>query len=168
MSDLIVSVSGMRGVVGETLTLEVIERFVQAASLVMQPGDMVVSRDGRANGVALADHVCQTLCQLGRNVIFADITSTPTTGVLIRQMKAAGGIQVSASHNPVQYNGLKLFDASGRFLTASRGDQLRQQFLDSQQPETGAKHPGQRILHEDTLQRHLELVLATVNVERIR
>ena len=110
MSELIVSVSGVRGVVGESLTRGVVERFTRAAASVLEDGAIVVSRDGRANGVELADHVSHTLSAGGRHVIQAGITSTPTTGILVRKFKAAGGIQISASHNPVQYNGLKLFD----------------------------------------------------------
>ncbi|MCP3692424.1 MAG: phosphoglucosamine mutase, partial [Planctomycetaceae bacterium] len=129
MSELIVSVSGVRGVVGESLTREVVERFTRAAASVLEDGAIVVSRDGRANGIELADHVSHTLSAGGRHVIQAGITSTPTTGILVRKFKAAGGIQISASHNPIQYNGLKLFDETGRVLTARQGEQVRDLYL---------------------------------------
>ena len=98
MSELIVSVSGVRGVVGESLTRDVVERFTRAAASVLEDGAIVVSRDGRANGIELADHVSHTLSTGGRHVIQAGITSTPTTGILVRKFKAAGGIQISVSY----------------------------------------------------------------------
>ncbi len=61
------------------------------------------------------------LTMLGRDVLNAGIAATPTTGVLVRQLGAAGGIQISASHNPPQYNGLKLFSAEGRVIPAADG-----------------------------------------------
>jgi len=125
MSELIVSVSGIRGVVGKNLTSKTVEQFTLAVSSVLEAGPLVVTRDGRANGIELAEDVCQTLSNNGRSVINAGVAATPTTGVLIREFEAAGGIQVSASHNPIQYNGLKLFDQTGRVLTAERGEQVR-------------------------------------------
>ena len=122
MSELIVSVSGIRGVVGESLTRQTIEQFTAATSRVLDAGCIVVTRDGRASGVELAKDVCRTLSDRGRTGVDAGIAATPTTGVLIRQLQAAGGIQVSASHNPVQYNGLKLFDQTGRYVEKFIGD----------------------------------------------
>ena len=89
MSELIVSVSGIRGVVGESLTRQTVEQFTIATSAVLGPGCLVVTRDGRANGVALAEDVCRTLSQTGRPVVNAGIAATPTLGVLIRTLQAA-------------------------------------------------------------------------------
>ncbi|MEO2021458.1 MAG: phosphoglucosamine mutase [Pirellulaceae bacterium] len=168
MSELIVSVSGMRGVVGESLTREVVARFTRAAASVLEDGAIVVSRDGRANGIELADHVGRTLSSGGRHVIQAGITSTPTTGILVRKLGAAGGIQVSASHNPVQYNGLKLFDATGRVLTARQGEQVRDLYLDPEKHVLSSETPGTIQECADTLSDHLDLVLATVDSAAIR
>src|SRR5262245_51195927 len=70
----------------------------------------------------LAQVVCATLAACGRNVLDADVAATPTLGVLVRQHPAAGGVQISASHNPPPYNGLKLFSAAGRVLPAAAGE----------------------------------------------
>jgi len=168
MSELIVSVSGVRGVVGESLTREVVERFTRAAASVLEDGAIVVSRDGRANGIELADHVSHTLSAGGRHVIQAGITSTPTTGILVRKFKAAGGIQISASHNPVQYNGLKLFDETGRVLTARQGEQVRDLYLAATSPPLPTHTPGTIEECADTLSDHLDRVLATVDSAAIR
>ena len=168
MAELIVSVSGIRGVVGKNLTSKTVEQFTLAVSSVLEAGPLVVTRDGRANGVELAEDVCQTLISSGRDVINGGVAATPTTGVLIREFQAAGGIQISASHNPIQYNGLKLFDQTGRVLTAERGEQVRELYQQSAELSLDAEHPGTVTTPEDTISAHLNLVLATVDVDRIR
>jgi len=168
MSELIVSVSGIRGVVGKNLTSKTVEQFTLAVSSVLEAGPLVVTRDGRANGVELAEDVCRTLSSSGRNVINGGVAATPTTGVLIREVQAAGGIQISASHNPIQYNGLKLFDQTGRVLTAQRGEQVREIYQQSAEPSLSGDRPGTITISEDTISDHLNLVLATVDVDRIR
>ena len=119
MSEPIISVSGLRGIIGESLTPELAMRFCCAFVADLPPGPIVISRDGRTTGRMLADGVRSALCAVGRDVIDAEIAATPTTGVLVRSHQAAGGVQISASHNPPEYNGLKLFSADGRVLTAA-------------------------------------------------
>src|SRR5690349_13994184 len=109
MSEPIISVSGLRGVVGESLTPEIAIRYACAFASQSPPGPMVLSRDGRSSGPVLLDALRSGLAAVGRNVLDAGIAATPTTGILVREHRAAGGIQISASHNPPQYNGLKLF-----------------------------------------------------------
>ena len=86
----IISVSGLRGIVGESLTPEVAMRFACAFAGLLPPGPILVSRDGRASGKMLTDAVRCGLLAIGRDVIDADVAATPTTGVLVRQFRAAG------------------------------------------------------------------------------
>ncbi len=165
MSELIVSVSGLRGIVSETLTDEVAERFVAAFCTKLGDGPVVVTRDGRANGPPLAEAVARAVVAAGRECLAAGVAATPTTGVLVRQHNAAGGVQVSASHNPAEYNGLKLFDAAGRVIPAGPGEEVKQAFEQGESP--AAAEAGKRTEIEDTVSRHLELVAATCDVERI-
>jgi phosphomannomutase len=165
MAEPIISVSGLRGIVGESLTPDVTTRYVQAFAQIAPPGPIVVTRDGRASGPALAEVVCDALQATGRTSIDAGVAATPTTGVLVRQLSAAGGIQISASHNPAEYNGFKLFSDEGRVLTADTG----QRVLVRYRAHDGVPHlEGSRQQFADSLVRHAELVLATVDVERIR
>ena len=127
MKDLIISVSGLRGIVGESLHPELVMRFATAFSVCLPAGPVVITRDSRASGRMLADAVRSALNAVGRPVVDVGIAATPTTGVLVRGLKAAGGIQISASHNPPQYNGLKLIDANGRVLSASAGEKVVEQ-----------------------------------------
>jgi phosphomannomutase len=122
---LIVSVSGLRGVVGATLTPEVAVRYVHSFAATLPPGPVVVGRDGRQSGPMLAAAIASHLTALGRDVVDCGAAATPTIGVVVRDRAAAGGVQISASHNPARYNGLKLFSAAGRVLTADAEKSLR-------------------------------------------
>jgi len=168
VSELIISVSGLRGIVGETLTPDVAVRYTGAFAGTLPEGPVVVTRDGRSTGQMLAHCLFGCLCAAGRDVIDAGIAATPTTGVLIRKHNAAGGIQISASHNPPAYNGLKLFGSNGRILTASAGEPVTQRYRSSETAWAAHDRVGKVMPCEDTISEHGALVLATVDVERIR
>ncbi len=121
-NELIISVSGLRGVVGDTLTPDVAFRYAAAFAATLPDGPVLVSRDGRANGPPLIAPIVAGLSQSGtRRVLDAGIAATPTTGVLVRHHQCAGGVQISASHNPAPYNGLKLFSARRARCACSGG-----------------------------------------------
>ena len=166
MDEPIISVSGMRGIVGSSLTAEHVSRYVRAFASTLSPGPLVISRDGRANGGPLTEVVCQTLLDLGRDVQLADIAATPTTALLVREQRAAGGIQVSASHNPPEYNSLKLLAASGRMLPAIEGEIVLHRYQEDP-ARSPASLPGKQIPLEHATSIHLEKILETVDVDRI-
>jgi phosphomannomutase len=171
-SELIISVSGLRGVVGDTLTAEVAFRYAAAFAATLPDGPVLVSRDGRANGPQLVAPAVAGLSQSGkRGVLDAGIAATPTTGVLVRQHRCAGGVQISASHNPAPYNGLKLFSAQGRVVPAVAGEAVLQRYRQSDvgesAPDMGIALSGvERLV--DTTAAHLRLIEAIVDVDRIR
>ncbi len=100
--------------------------------------------------------------------MYGDVAATPTTGVLVREHKAAGGIQISASHNPAPYNGIKLFEASGRVIPADVGEQVIEAYRQDRPPFVPHDKIGSISNLADTTSAHLELVLDTVDVEAIR
>lgn len=165
MSEPIISVSGLRGIVGQTLTPLVAARYVAAFAQSLEPGPIVVSRDGRENGPHILPGVFYGLQAAGRSVIYAGIAATPTLGILVREQRAAGGIQISASHNPAEYNGLKLFGPEGRVIPAATGERVLAAYraLEVHPP---ARQPGYRDL-VDTTAAHLKAVLETVDVAAI-
>ncbi|MFA6653500.1 MAG: phosphoglucosamine mutase, partial [Candidatus Delongbacteria bacterium] len=116
MSELMVSVAGIRGIVGDSLTPEVILRYVSSYSRLMGKGRIVVGRDSRVSGKAVSDLVCSVLNMCGRNVIDIDIATTPTVALAIKLYEAAGGIAITASHNPAEWNALKFMNADTLFL----------------------------------------------------
>jgi len=166
--ELIISVSGLRGIVGESLTPDVAIRYASAFASTIPQGRVVVTRDGRVTGRMLANALFSGLCATGHQVIDAGIAATPTTGILIRQHKAAGGIQISASHNPPPYNGLKLFGSDGRILTAAAGEPVTERYRSGNMTWVTHDRIGSVVSCEDTISKHGDLVLATVDVDRIR
>ncbi|HUT91479.1 MAG TPA: phosphoglucosamine mutase [Thermoguttaceae bacterium] len=164
----IISVSGLRGIVGRTLTPEVAVRYVTALADLAPPGALVIAGDGRPSGRMLADAIHAALGALGRDSIDAGVAATPTTGVLIRHFRAAGGVQITASHNPAQYNGLKLFDAAGRVIPDRFGQRVLARYRAGAGDRPATDPPGTLERCRDPLSAHLEAVLATVDVDRIR
>jgi phosphomannomutase len=164
---LIVSVSGLRGIVGRTLTPEVAVRYVAAFAETLPPGPVVIGRDGRQSGPMLAAAIADFLVSAGRDVVDLGVAPTPTVGIAVRDRGAAGGIQISASHNPARYNGLKLFSAAGRVLPAAAGRDVLARF-EAAPPTAVAGRPRGVVTRFDAAPAHVALVAATVDVAAIR
>lgn len=167
MSELIISVSGLRGIIGENLTPELAGQFAAAYAAGQSQGPIVLARDGRATGPMLADAIRATLLAVGRCVLDAEVAATPTVGVLVRQHAAAGGIQVSASHNPPQYNGIKLFTHDGQVLSAQEGEQVVERFHQGHSDWVTYQRIGHAKPLHDTLSGHAKRVLDCVDPEMI-
>jgi phosphomannomutase len=163
---LIVSVSGLRGIVGESLTPQVAARYTRAFTSTLPPGPVVVGRDGRESGPMLLAAITGAIRNAGRDVLDCGIAATPTVGIVVRSERAAGGIQISASHNPAAYNGMKLFAAEGRVLPKDAGGRVLAGF--EADPHEGSTRSSGGIRHVDGTDEHVRLVLATVDVARIR
>ncbi len=167
---LIVSVSGLRGVVGASLTADVAVRYVHAFAATLPPGAIVIGRDGRQSGSALAAALADHLTRIGRDVIDCGVAATPTIGIVVRDRGAAGGVQISASHNPARYNGLKLFSSAGRVLTAAAGGEVLAHYesLPPGLPPIPAGAARGHTTSWDGTATHVRLVAAIVDVEAIR
>ncbi len=126
--DLIISVSGIRGIVGESLTPAAALAFASALGGHAGGGAIVVGRDGRPSGIMLRHAVLAGLTAAGCEVHDLGVAPTPTVGLAVRQLHAAGGIQITASHNPAPWNGLKLFGPDGRVLSATEGRKVQVNF----------------------------------------
>ena len=127
---LIKSISGIRGTIGgatgDTLNPLDIVKFTPAYATFIprKTGKIVVGRDGRISGPMVRDVVCGTLVGMGFDVIDIGYASTPTTELAVRMSEADGGIIITASHNPRQWNALKLLNSEGEFLTAADGQRV--------------------------------------------
>jgi phosphomannomutase len=166
---LIVSVSGLRGIVGRSLTPAVAIRYVAAFETTLPPGPVVIGRDGRQSGPSLAAAIAEFLGASGRDVIDCGVAATPTVGVAIRDRRAAGGIQISASHNPARYNGLKLFSGEGRVIPAAAGREVVARY-EALPADIAARDDRRRgtVGTFDAAPAHVALVAATVDVDAIR
>lgn len=121
MSELIVSVSGIRGIIGEGLTAEPAVRFAAAMGTSLTRKRIVLSRDSRPSGPMVRHAVLAGLMGTGCEVHDLGIAPTPTVGLAVRRLHAGGAIQISASHNPAPWNGLKLFGDDGAVLSPAAG-----------------------------------------------
>ncbi|NNF03566.1 MAG: phosphoglucosamine mutase [Rhodothermales bacterium] len=127
---LVESISGIRGIVGRGFDPDVIQRYTAAfARMLAEKADgelvsVVVGRDGRASGPVCADLVCSILRASGIDVLDAGLASTPTVETAVLDHGAAGGIILSASHNPAEWNALKLLNDRGEFLSPEVADRL--------------------------------------------
>ena len=168
MNELIISVSGLRGIVGSSLTPELAMRYVTAFVTDLPPGSLVVARDGRATGPVFRDAVRAALTAADRPVIDLGVAATPTVGVAVRRERAAGGIQISASHNPADYNGLKLFDAQGQVLTAVAGQRVLDRYRALPPADVALTRLGEVTLCPEAHDDHRQRVLQTVQVHDVR
>jgi phosphomannomutase len=164
----IISVSGLRGTIGDQLTPMVAARYVAAFASRLPPGTVVIGRDGRSSGQLLSQAVSATLAAHGMQTLDLGIAATPTIGVQVRQQAAVAGIQISASHNPKEYNGLKLFGGDGRVLPASIGEQVLAAYRHGDHRWVGVDAIGSYDVLEDPHAAHAQRVLATVNSAAIQ
>ena len=177
---LIKSISGIRGTIGgktgDTLNPLDIVKFTSAYATFIrrskksESNTIVVGRDARISGEMVKNVVCGTLMGMGYDVINIGLATTPTTELAVRWAKAAGGIIITASHNPRQWNALKLLNCEGEFLTAADGTEVLA-IADKEDFEYADVESLGHYTEDDTYnQKHVESVLALnlVDVESIR
>ena len=119
-----ISISGVRGVVGESLTPALLVRFAQAFGTYAGEGTIVIGRDTRTSGEMVRQAVVAGLLSSGCRVIDLDICPVPTVQLLVREQRARGGIAITASHNPAEWNALKFINSAGLFLADAQARQL--------------------------------------------
>jgi phosphomannomutase len=163
----IASVSGLRGVVGDGLDPVVATEFAAAYAAGCEGKEVVVGHDGRASAPVFVGAVVAGVTATGRDVLLAGPTATPTLGSIVRDLGLAGGIQVSASHNPAEYNGLKFFQPEGMVLGPEQGRALLERIERREFGWTGPTDLGRVRELYDPDARHLSRVLDTVDEARV-
>jgi phosphomannomutase len=168
VSGLMVGVSGIRGRVGAALTPEVVARYAAAFgawSIANNPSRaIVVGRDSRVSGPMFHRIVVGTLQLVGCDVIDIGLTTTPGCQLAVEYHHAAGGLMLSASHNPIEWNALKCIGSSGLFLEASEGAAMRA-LVDTGTPHAQWDAIGRVTEDGDVAARHIETVLAIPYVD---
>jgi len=160
-----VSVSGVRGKVGEALTPEIVARFAAAfGAYVSQSANgrarVIIGRDSRTSGPMFVRAATAALQSVGCDVLDVGLAPTPTVLYAIRHHQAAGGIVVTASHNPVEWNALKLASAEGMFLDAEQAPRMREYLPDGAIERVGWDRLGTVASDSEAVARHLAAVLA--------
>lgn len=164
-----IGVSGIRGVVGEFLTPALACSFAQAFGTYVRGGRVVVGRDTRASGEMLTHAVACGLLAAGCEVVEVGILPTPTIQVYVAATRAQGGIAVTASHNPQEYNALKLFNAQGLFFNNYERAELIDLYHQSDFRQATNEEMRRVITdYESAPKLHFRKVLAHVDAERIR
>jgi phosphomannomutase len=160
---LMVSVSGIRGRVGEALTPEVVATYAAAfgawATSRGASKQVVVGRDSRVSGPLFHRVVLSALQSVGCDVIDIGLTTTPTCQLAVEDHHAAGGLMISASHNPIEWNALKFIGPSGLFLESAEGAEMRA-LVDRGIPRATWDALGRIEPDERAVQRHIDRVLA--------
>ena len=177
---LIKSISGIRGTIGgpagDGLTPLDIVKFTAAfakfiaSSTSKKSNTIVVGRDARLSGGMVRDLVVGTLTGMGFDVVDIDLASTPTTELAVTGEDACGGLILTASHNPIQWNALKLLNEKGEFLNAEEGAQVLKMAAEEDFNFAGVHELGHVFTNTTYVRRHIEQVLALplVDVEAIR
>ena len=164
----ILSISGLRGVIGDGLDPQFLVEFAMAIGTLANGGSVVLSRDGRSTGEMVRHAVISGLIATGCKVLDAGIATTPTCGVLVRHHNAAAGLQITASHNPIQWNGLKPFSRAGAVLNAAQGEELLRILNGNSFKLVGWEKLGTAEVLDNAAAPHIERVLSLVDVAAIR
>lgn len=164
-----VGVSGVRGVVGEFLTPLLAADFAQAFGTYVGNGRVIVGRDTRFTGPMIEHAVVCGLLAAGCEVVRVGVQTTPTIQIYIAETGAVGGIGITASHNPAEWNALKLFNGDGLFFNQYERTELLDLFHQSEFAEAGNENILGLSVDEDTpWRRHIDRVVQHVDVDRIR
>lgn len=174
---LIISASGIRGIVGQTVTPELAARygaalgsFLRESGAAQDGAYVLVGRDSRTSGALLADAAAAGVCAAGINARLTGIGPTPTHLLAVKDDELAiGGLIVTASHNPVEWNGLKLAGADGLFVTPADGERIAELFHDGPAYQDWSA-PGHASSYDGVADHHIERILGLdlVAIEAVR
>jgi phosphomannomutase len=153
-----ISISGVRGVIGDSLTPDLLTRFSQAFGTYIGSGRVVVGRDTRTSGEMVRQAVVSGLLSTGCRIVDAGVCPTPTVQLLVRKLRAAGGVAITASHNPPEWNALKFVGPDALFLSGARGRELLGMYHQGEY----TKARSSRIRNVETMTGALDLHVAAV------
>jgi len=161
---LIRSASGLRGIVKDDFSSEIIDRYISSFILTQKITHCVIGRDGRQSGQEISQWVIDSLVKYGVNVDNCDLATTPTMQLMTEKKQYDGGIVITASHNPSEYNGLKFLQKDGTFLSP---DQCNTLFVsvDNQDTLNEAEVTGKVLVHNSANEEHITKVLSAKCIE---
>src|SRR5919107_446321 len=168
MNSLKIGISGVRGLVGETFTPELIVGFAQAFGTYLDSGRILVCRDARSSGPMVRSAVLAGLLAAGCEVIDLGVCPTPSLQLAVRWLKADGGISISAGHNPEPWNALKFVRGDGLYLNALQADELLDIFHQGEFAKAGWERIRSAVEERDAVPHHLETLSRAFDVEAIK
>ena len=165
MDTLMVSISGIRGIVGSSLIPDTIMKYTSAYANFISEGKVVIGRDSRISGKMVNNIVTGTLMAKGIDVIEIGICPTPTVQFTVKELNAAGGIAISASHNPNEWNALKLLNSTGQFLTPDENKTMLTMLNDSRTRFKSWNELGKTIFYNEGIRKHIDAVLNMKHID---
>jgi phosphomannomutase len=166
-SQPMISVAGIRGIVGDSLTPESFIRYVLAFGTLIDGGPVVVGSDTRLTRDMMRHLAFAALESCGCTIYDIGLAPTPTVGLMVRELGAYGGIAITASHNPAEWNAYKFFDAQGSFLTKEQNLRLLEIVSSGEFRRASYKTVGKVTRCTTAIDRHVERVLAQIDVAAI-
>lgn len=160
MEPLKIGISGVRGVVGQTLTPDLVVRFAEAFGSYVDGGQLLVCRDPRPSGPMLQAAVTAGLLAVGCEVVDLGICPTPSLQLAVPRGQAHGGISITGGHNPPEWNALKFVREDGLYLSAAQGEELLDVYHQGVATRVGWDQIATRVLEEDAIAPHLEALRA--------
>lgn len=154
-----VSVSGIRGIVGSGLEPHVLVKYSSAYADFIGKGKIIIGRDARISGEMVKAIVVGTLLAKGHDVVDIGICPTPTVQYTVKTLNAQGGIAISASHNPNEWNALKLLNSTGQFMTPEENKIMLEKINSSQETYSNWDKLGKLVYYEEGLKKHMHDVL---------
>jgi phosphomannomutase len=161
-----VSISGIRGIVGDGLDPNTIVNFTSAYADFVGEGKVIVGRDARITGEMVNSIVTATLNAKGIDVVDLGICPTPTVQYTVKTLGARGGIAISASHNPNEWNALKLLNSTGQFMTPEENTELLQILNLSQNKYRSWDKIGKTAFYSEGIKKHMNDVLGMKHINR--
>jgi phosphomannomutase len=162
------SISGIRGIVGRGLTCQDVIEYVQAFTTVC-PGDRYfLGRDTRYSGTIYTPVVASALMELGKHVVDLGVVPSPTVLYTVREQDCAGGIIITASHNPSPWNALKLISSTGKYLTAAEFDSFVTQLASNDPAYVEFSHLGTKQESTSFLETYIDGICRLVDTDAIR
>ena len=170
MATLMSSISGIRGIVGDGLDPETIVKYVNAYADFIKEGKVVIGRDSRISGEMVMTLTTGTLIAKGIEVVDIGICPTPTVQYNVKELKASGGISISASHNPNQWNALKLLNKTGQFLSPEEYKVMVNNLDNNQKNFKKWDKLGKKVEYSDGLKNHINAILNldVINISEIK
>ena len=163
-----ISISGVRGVIGETLTPQLINDFAMAFGEYVAGGTVIVGRDSRSSGIMVEQAVLSGLRAVGCQVLLAGIIPTPTAQILVNEYNANGAIVISASHNPAEWNALKFIGANGLFLNKYQAAELLDIYNQIDRNLVGEKDYMNLRVINNSFEIHQQRIFNSIDVEAIK
>ncbi len=150
---IIRSISGVRGLVATHLNSDTIQAYARAFHAHVKQGLVFLGRDSRPSGEELLEAFTEELIRLGRDVIVCGIVPTPTVQFMVERSEAAGGVIITASHNPIEWNGLKFVRTDGTFFHPEDCVTLFE-LVDNDDPIDSANQPGMFFPDQNSILKH--------------